>query len=181
MKNPFRGAQPPNKHSNVFWVEQCGASESQKWRVWSPAVWGVWTHYDDGQTSPCYEDESHCWGGQHDPTTLRWKGYFLGWCYKLNKPAFCQITSTAFTTWTEQLTPGSALRGMTVKVNRTQKKKGRLWVELCQYEQIDPKGLPQDVDPRPSLYNLWELPDLGYKWALNPRRDDDVQPDVKIA
>jgi hypothetical protein len=177
-RTPCNGAQPPNRDSNVFWVEQLAGGESQKWRVWSPAVWGVWTHFSDG-TSPCYENHNHCLGG-HDPETLRWKGYVLGWSFKLNKACFCQLTGTAYATWMEQVTPGVLLRGQTIKVNRTQKKKGRLSVEVCPYEQVDPHGLPPDVDPRPSLYNLWELTDHGYKWAIDPMRKLDDGPEGVI-
>jgi hypothetical protein len=167
---PSTGAPVPSRTKDVHWVEQLAASERQQWRIWSKCIWGVWTHYhDDKSTSPCYKDHTRCKGG-HDPVSLRWKGYVMGWCFKLNRPAFVQLTQASVDAWTNQLAEGTPIRGQTLLISRTAKKNGRLVIEVQPYQTVDPSSVPPDCDPRASLYNLWKLEDHGWAWATHPLR-----------
>jgi hypothetical protein len=163
---PCHGAAVPMRDRNIFWIEPIPAGTKFQVRIWSPAVWGVWTHYHDA-TSPCYEDHSHCIDG-HDPKTLRWKGYVMGWHYRENKPCFVQLTQAIVWKWWSQIGEGSNLRGCVTAFSRGPKKTSRLGVQIDRYQDQSGENLPQDCDPRKSLYNFWKLPDPGWAWAKAP-------------
>lgn len=166
------GAQAPQKEKGVYWIESPKGGEHSKWRIYSPVAWGVWTHFH-GNTSPCYENHKYCANG-HDPCTLRWKGYLFGFSFKKKKPCFLQMTPETWRCIEDQLASGTTLRGMTIIAMRTASNQGRLTAEVAQYLDVDPNGLPKDVDPRASCYDLWKLDDPGHKWAINPLRKADL-------
>lgn len=163
---PVDGAPVPQRPKDVFFVEPILAAAKFQFRVWSPAVWGVWTHYHDA-TSPCYETHKHC-ALSHDPETLRWKGYVFGWHQGLNKPAFVQLTTAVVWQWWEQLAQGVNMRGQLVSISRGAKRNSRLSIQTCPYQSEAPAKMPKDLHPRASLYNLWKMHDPGWAWAKTP-------------
>lgn len=173
---PCDGAPIPERREDVFFVEPIRAAARFQFRVWSPAVWGVWTHFHEG-TSPCYQDHNHCAEG-HDPVTLRWKGYVFGWHMALNKPAYVQLSAAVIYRWWEQLGEGANMRGQLVAFGRGPKKNSRLSAEVCQYQTVEPAGLPKDLHPRASLYNLWKIPDPGWQWTKAPVAVVNLYPEV---
>jgi hypothetical protein len=166
--NPFdgKGAAPRERRDDVFYVDPIGAGKRVKMLVYSPQVWGVWTHYHDA-TTPCYEDNNHCVNG-HDPDTLRWKGYVLGHNHDRHKATFVQLTDGCYWQLNELFPTGVTLAGKMIFFSRTAKKNGRIHVSVEEYQQRSPSDCPRDVDPRASLYNLWQIPDPGWKWTLKP-------------
>ena len=166
------GAQCPIKPPGIYWVESPKGGERQKWRIYSPTAWGVWTHYH-GQTSPCYENHKYCVHG-HDPSTLRWKGYLFGWFEKKRKQAFLQITPEFWAAVEAQLGPGNTLRGKSLYAIRISHNKGPLACEMIDYMDSNPADCPKDQDPRASIYRTWKLDDPGHRWAINPHREKDL-------
>jgi hypothetical protein len=174
------GAPPPERRKDVFFIDPIGPGKRTQFRIWSPQVWGVWTHFHD-TTTPCYECNNHCQEG-HDPKTLRWKGYLLGMNFGYKKPTFVQFTAACYYQLMEQIAPGVSLRGMMVFFTRTAKKNGRQGIAIEEYQRQEPDTCPPDCSPRASLYNLWKEPDPGWKWTLKPiLRLHQVGPDEKEA
>lgn len=157
-KKPYslRDGIPPRRR-DVLFVQSPDAGERLKFLVYSQSVWGVYTHYN-GKTKPCYENHDLCEGG-HSLLNLRWKGYLHGWSYARNDQVIIQLTLEAANQLVEQLAESAVLRGLTIEVCRTAKKKGRSSCHvLGQYAQHDSAKLPPEIDPLRSLYNMWGLP-----------------------
>lgn len=168
---PCNGAQCPDKPDDVFFIEPIKPNAKFGVIVWSPAVWGVWTHFHEA-TSPCYENHAHCVEG-HDPRTLRFKGYIFGYHMGLMKPAFVQLTPPNVRAFWEQVPEGSQLRGFQINLSRGQKKNSPVKLGVDPYLVPDPARLRADLSPRASLYHMWKQPDPGWKWATAPLRAMD--------
>lgn len=148
-------ATPPAP-KDTYWVETLGAGQSLTFTVYSPSLWGVWTHYSKGGTKPCYEDHTNCEGG-HNEKTMRWYGYLFGWSFRKSKNCFVQLTSGACDMLLSQVAPKATLRGLTLSIRRTAASEGRLLVEVQQHAHRDPKRLPMDQDPERSLLKMWKV------------------------
>lgn len=166
--NPIstNGAPCPERRDDVYFIEPIEAKQRIKALIYSPCVWGVWTHFEK-ETTPCYRNERHCVNG-HDPSTLRWKGYVLGMNYFRHKITFFQITKALVYHWHEGLASGVTLRGQMVYFSRGAKRNSPQRIEVDQYETKPPDGLPRDCDPRASIYNMLKMDDPGHPWALAP-------------
>lgn len=170
-KGHIRGAQPRPVNPDIFWVQSIDGGKQERYTIYSPQIWGVWTHhhYELKRTTPCYDTHKFCFGG-HDPRTLRFKGYLFGYSFERHRNEFLQLTEAAVINLEEQLGPEVQLRGLTIDVKRSAKKQGRLYVSIADYIHRDPRTLPMDVSPRASLYNTWDIPDTGHKWSADPDR-----------
>lgn len=170
-RKQVRGAALPDKNPDVYWVVSIDGGKKERFTVYSPQVWGVWTHYhlESKKTTPCYENEKKCFGG-HDPRTLRWKGYLFVRSFDMHRNVFLQLTKGGADDLVEQLGPDVQLRGLTIDVKRTASKQGRLYVSIADYIVRDARTFPADLDPRTSLYNVWKIPDPGHRFNPNPTR-----------
>lgn len=149
----------PQKDPNLAWVETLDAGAKVRVKVYSPAIWGLWTHFN-GRTKPCFENHELCEGG-HDEETLRWYGYIFGFHYGLNRCSFLQLTAAAARQWFEQIAPGVSLRGMVVDVSRTASKKGRVNLKVAEYMSSSIDSAAKDKDPHASVFKLWKVNHLG--------------------
>lgn len=167
---PVHGAQLPKKDHRIFWIEPVKiGGENQDWLIYSPNIWGIWTHFHEG-TFPCYENHKLCHLG-HDPKTLRWKGYLFGFFSRKSKPCFLQLTPASAEMLLDQVPDGNNLRGLRLNVSRTESKKGRLKISINHYgPPADPTKMVKDQDPRMSLFNEWKIDDPGHRFAINPNR-----------
>jgi hypothetical protein len=165
---PCNGAECPTRPDDVFFIEPIKANAKFSFITWSPAVWGMWTHFHES-TSACYENHTHC-VEQHDPKTLRFKGYLFGYHMVLLKAAFLQITPACVRALIEQLPDGSTLRGLQLNIVKGQKRNSPVKIGVDPYMVPDESRLRSDLSPRPSIYHMWKEPDPGWKWATNPTR-----------
>lgn len=167
---PVQGAALPQRDRRIYWIEPVNkGGEVQDWLIYSPNIWGIWTHFHEG-TFPCYENHKHCHLG-HDSRTLRWKGYLFGFFPRKSKPCFLQLTPASAEALLEQVPEGQNLRGLRIKVSRTDSKKGRLRISIDHYgAPVDPTKMIKDQDPRFSLFNAWKIDDPGHRFAINPNR-----------
>lgn len=157
MKTPELDRQdtpPPAK--NVLWVERLRGNERGTFTVYSQCLWGVNTHYHNGRTQPCFKNHDLCFGG-HKVTNLRWKGYLHCWGYSRNRQVILQLTDAGARMLLKQVAQGAVLRGLTLEVARTSKDKGRLNVKVDHYALNKADRLPPEIDPLPSLWNLWGI------------------------
>lgn len=149
-------AVPPRKREVLF-VQSPRPNESLKILVYSPSIWGCYSHFRNRKTVPCFENTELCPGG-HSELNRRWKGWLHGWSYDRNEPVFVQLTVEAANQLQEQVPATVNYRGITILVSRTAKGNGR---ENCIWESqytIKPDHLmPQPLDPRRSIFNLWKF------------------------
>ena len=124
MRTPQRSNCPPEK-PGVYWVERVKGNGRGTFRIYSPAFWGFDTHYTNGRTCFCYENQEHCDGG-HNQATLRWNGYLFAWDYQNNRKCFVHFTDRAARMVFAQLATGASLRGCQLEVFKTKADKGRL-------------------------------------------------------
>lgn len=157
MKRPsLRDVVPPRRR-DVLFVQSPDAGERVKFICYSSCFYGVYTHYS-GKTCPCYEDHTLCLP-EHSELNLRWKGYLHGWSHTRNEPVIMQFTVEAANQLVEQLSDRAVLRGLTIEVSRTAKKKGRMNCQVIgAMPTTRPDQLPPPIDPLRSLYNMWGLP-----------------------
>jgi hypothetical protein len=149
----------------MHWVETVEAKSKMRFRVWSPSIWGLWTHYS-GRTKPCFENHDFCEGG-HDESTMRWYGYLFGWHEQRRGKAFVQLTLGAARMFYQQIAEGVSLRGMVVDVSRGESKKGPMVVQVVRYISTDADVMGQDCDPLHSLYRMWKVHHLGHAANLS--------------
>lgn len=155
----------PPKRSDVLWIERVAGGEKQTFTVYSPTIWGVYTHWNGAATKPCYQDRSFCEGG-HSEETLRWRGYLHAWSAKLNRPCFVQLTEECARRLLMQVADGATFRGLTLEVSRTSSKKGRLTANVLTWKSQQSDHLPPALDPRKSLEHLWRVKPLDEVLAL---------------
>lgn len=155
----FSRSNVPPPPKDVIWVARIKPMTREKFTVYSPALWGVWTHWTGKLTQPCYADHQFCHQG-HKEETLRWKAYVFGWSFERNRQEFLELTAGACDHWLSQLAPGVSLRGMTIEVYRDKRQKGPLLVQVAPHVKRDCSTLPPDRNPEKSLLRLWKVPDI---------------------
>lgn len=146
----------PPPPPDTLWVDTVGAAQNKKYICYSNSVFGLWTHYKNGQTSPCYSNHEFCPNG-HEENTLRWKGYLHCFSYERAEPVFLQLTSKAVWDFLQKIGAGIDLRGLVLHVQRTAKKNGRLIVSQDHHTHVNLASLPKVRDPRRSLEKLWKI------------------------
>lgn len=157
MSNDYRMGIPP-RPPLIYWVHTVGAAEECKFLIYSDMIEPVWTHYDNGQTCPCYEDHAHC-KPKHSLLNLRWKGYLFGFNYFRREVGWIQLTQEAANQLADCLAQPQSLRGIEVTVQRSAKRKGRLSCHVSTtYAPKDLSRIGDAPDVRPSLFNMWKLP-----------------------
>lgn len=176
-----RASAVPEKNPRLQWIETVDANASIRFRVWSPAIWQMWTHFK-GKTKPCFENHDLCEGG-HDEKTMRWYGYVYGWHEARNGPAFIQLTTGAARTWLKQVASGVSLRGMIITVSRGPKKQGPQRLRVDKFCSTDAVNMGADLDPQHSLFRLWQVNHLGHAFSLSLVSEPEeipVGPDDEI-
>jgi len=168
----------PPEQREVFWVERLKGNERQQFVVYSPTLWGCWTHYNAAkkETTPCYEDERFCHGG-HEIETMRWRGYVFAWSKSRMEPVFIQLTPGACRSWLKQLAEGATLRGQLIEVWRTKSDKGRLLVAVNKYAHRSNEAMPQPPSPIKSLYNMWHVTEVPHLMRASVVEDEKDLPD----
>ena len=151
-----RDTPPPAK--DIFWVETIKGGMTQKFKVYSPNLYGVYVHYNPKPkgTKPCFEDHSLCDGG-HEEETLRWYCYLHAWSFKMGRQVVVQLTEAAGRQLTEQVDPGKPLRGLVIEVTRSAADNGRLACKVNEYMSSNGRTMPQAVDPTKSLFHFWRV------------------------
>lgn len=163
--SPFTTSPVPPPKKNVFWVETVNAGPVIKFRVYSPNIWGIWTHYK-GRTVPCFKNHDFCQGG-HDETNLRWYGYLFGWHETENRPAFLQVTTGAARQLLTQVAPGVSLQGVYMEVWRKGSKRGPMYTKINQWMPYRGDKKPEDADPHDSLFRMWKVKHVGHAANLS--------------
>lgn len=144
--------------SGMYWVERLKGNDSQKFVVYSPQGWGVWTHYHGPRigTKACYADKSRCFSG-HKEDNMRWYWYLFAHSLKLNRPCFVQLTQAVRGQLLSQIDHGVSFRGMTITVYRTKADNGRLNARIDQYASKQATDrMRKDENPMKSLLHLWK-------------------------
>ena len=160
-----KGTGIPAPNPRLHWVETVEANSKIRFRVWSPAIWEIWTHFT-GRTKPCFENHELCQGG-HDEATLRWYGYVFGWHEARRGKAFLQLTVGAARKWFDQIAQGVSLRGMVLDVSRGTSKKGPQVLNVVQYVHVGQNEMGQDCDPQHSCFRMWKVNHLGNAFKLS--------------
>lgn len=168
-KSHIKGPRFKDTPADCFWIESVGGGRVERFLIYSPQIWGVWTHFSNEHklTTPCYKNHKFCFGG-HDPRSLRWKGYLFCHSEARKRNEFLQLTEGGAKHLLSQLGPEVALRGLCLDVRRTASKQGRQYVSIADYIIRDPRSFPVDVSPRVTLYNTWKIPDPGHEFATDP-------------
>lgn len=158
MKTPqLNRCDVPPPVKDVLYVQRLKGDERGQFILYSPAMWGVWTHFHNGRTQPCFENHDLCYGG-HQETNLRWKGYVHCWSFMMGRQVILQFTENAARQLLSQLPSGCSLRGKTIEAARSKKSKGRMNVELDRYAMDRADGVPPAIDPLKSIFNMWGIP-----------------------
>jgi hypothetical protein len=174
MKNGLNQQKGPPPRRDVLWVERVRGGEKFTARVYSPSMWGVWTHYVKGFSQPCYENSELCCGG-HLESNMRWYGYVHAYSFKRQRAVIIQLTAGAAREWLEQLAEGTVLRGQQIEVSRTAADKGRVHVQVQQYQTVAADAIPPHIDPYRSLLAMWKVPPIE---ELLNRRLVSKPPDI---
>jgi len=148
----------PRRDPNVLFVECMDANTSQQFIVYSPTIQGMEMHWlpSEKRTVPCFEDTTLCPGG-HKEDTVKWRAYVHCFSLRKKEPVFVQLTWEAWKTWMNQLREGVSLRGQHIIVHRTEKKNGRLWVEVQEYKSDRTGKMPPPLDCKLSCYRMWKF------------------------
>ncbi len=147
----------PHKEG-VLWVECLGGAESHKFTVFSPCVQGVNMHWlaREKRTVPCFQNHDLCPGG-HSEKNLKWRCYVHAYSHKRHKQVFVQLTDDAWQSWLHQLREKQNLRGQTIILHRSEKKNGRLWVEVEDWSSDSKRKMPEPLDCKLSLFAMWRF------------------------
>lgn len=156
MNTPVRSSLPP-VDPGIYWIERLRGSQKISFTVYSPALWGFDTHYNNGRTRLCFEDHDQCIGG-HDEATLRWTGYLFGWLHHKNQRAFVQITEGGARKLVNQVAKGTSFRGMELEIWKTKADNGRQNILVRKHAINRGEDLPPDIDPLRSLCKLMDIP-----------------------
>ena len=156
MKLELDRCDKPERKAEVLWIETVKGNERQKFIVYSPSIFGVYQHWTGKRTVPCFKNRDHCPGG-HKEGNRKWRAYVHAWSFKRSEPVFIQLTDEAVNKWYRQISKGLTLRGQIIYVIRSEKDNGRLHVEVDPNVHPDPKRLPPEVDPLPSLWRMWAI------------------------
>lgn len=145
----------PTLRPNVLYIERLDADDQQTFVVYGSKIWGFETHYNGHRTVPCWADGS-CEGGCNEETKRQ---NFLLQCYsqKKGKQVFVYLTPSAYTQLMEQKAPSTPLRGLTLRVRRTEKKKGRLYVAVDEHAQAK-RIVAEDINPKESIMRFLKVP-----------------------
>jgi len=145
----------PTLRPNVLYIERLDGDESQTFVVYGSKIWGFRSHYNGSKTVPCWKDGS-CDGGCNEETL---RENFLLQCYsqKKGKQVFLYLTPSAYKQLMEQKRNDVPLRGLTLRVRRTQKKQGRLYVAVDEHAQAR-RIVAEDINPKESIMRFLKVP-----------------------
>lgn len=151
---PAKLGSPKRK---TIWVWRLKGSERGTLVMYSPSPWGYTVHYDPRakRSSPHFTDSGTC-PGCLDELPTKEVFYVYGWHSEKNKLVFLEMPSGAAEKLTAMLAHGETLRGLAVHVVRTPADNGRLNFRMVTVEH-GRKELPQDVDPRETLFRMWGI------------------------
>jgi len=124
--------------------------------VFSPAVWGVWTHWDGRRSVPCMLPVETC-PFHRRQLPLRWKGYVHVFDHNERQQSYLELTPAGVQMLQTQLAPGESLRGILLNVERSKGgPKGRLIIEV-KPNHAPSSQLTEEKHPREALTSLWGL------------------------
>lgn len=145
---------PPKKEGEL-WIERLKANAKKAFTIYSPSLWGVWTHWNGSRSEPCHREEKKC-NGCKAGFPRRWKAYLHAYDQRRHGPVFIELTPTCARQLLDQVGKGITLRGLVIVLERTKANNGRLSVQL-QTQGADPERLPKHLDPYDTLMNIWGL------------------------
>src|SRR5687768_8683416 len=147
----------PPETKDVLWVERLKGGVKGSFTVYSPKLWGVWTHYHKGRSKPCFLDDKLCIGGCVE-NNKKWYGYVHCWHLERNRQVIFQATPAGARMWLNQCVNGCSLRGMTIEACRTNADNGRQRILVSKWKNSGFRDdLPPPLDPTKSLFNMWDL------------------------
>lgn len=158
-----RDDTPPKKEGEL-WIERMKGATSKSIVILSPAIWGVWTHWNGKRSQPCWKDKSRCPGciAKHPS---RWKGYLHVLDYMRRNQIFLELTPTAARSLKDQVGTGVAMRGVRVTIRRTTSNLGRLLVAV-EEAMAFMHNLPNAVDPLKTLLDIWKIEGDVDDWEI---------------
>ena len=142
---------------DVLYIEKLKGNDSQQFVVYSGNLFGFWTHWTDKGTVPCWEDHSLCEGG-HKEQTLRQNFLLQAFSTKKGKQVFIYLTPAAAEGLLAQLEHEELLRGLVVRVTRTNKDNGRLTCEILR-DMAKRRIVAHEIDPFDSIMNFLKVSD----------------------
>lgn len=145
----------PPASTGSLWVEKIEPGAKGTFLIYSPAFFGVWTHYRSPGTVLCFKDRTLCVGG-HDEDTRRWHGFLHCFHYEKNKQCILKITPEAAKDLNAQVAEGTTLRGLKITLRRSKAAKGPYYVAVVEIV-ADHSRLPAHRDPRASIFKLFKI------------------------
>jgi len=154
MKEPLNRADSPPPKGPKNWIRRVRGGQALHCGILSPAVWGVFTHWDGKRTRECFADVKKC-DRCRDGLPNRWRGYLYVWLQQFQAYEFLEITGDAYREIVRQQGERPNLRGMVLEIKRHGAgHKGKLIVSLKEGSS-DPDSLPTALDPEETLRALW--------------------------
>lgn len=155
MKPQISTCSKPTLRQNVLFVERLVGNETKCYVIYSESMYGYLTHYN-GKTVPCWENHDYCEGG-HKEETLRENFLLQAYSQTRGKQVFLYLTPGAAKQLLEQIPEGTSLRGLCIRVTRTEKNKGRLHVQVEEHKERRRLVTPL-IDPRESIMRFLRVP-----------------------
>lgn len=154
MDRQLRRQDVPPRPGPEIEVIRVEAGPGVRCQILSPAVWGVWTHWDGARSRECTGDDASCVGHEKGWPT-RWKGYLYVWSSAHKSNVFLELTPGAAAEIIRQHGDGSSLRGLLLRLDRHGTSiRAKVSVELTPCV-AGVETLPPDLSPEPILRKLW--------------------------
>lgn len=156
-----RGDGAPKAGPDI-WVRRLVASESIVFACASPAVWGVWIHWDGAarKSEPCFADHKKC-PGHRRGLVRKWRGYLYGVNGSTRRYEFLEVTPRGSELLLGQCGDLDNMRGTRWTVTRGKGDTARTnFARLPDWESFTTAKLAEDIDPMKTLLKMWGFEDL---------------------